>query len=57
MLDLVDNISALFEPSKKRTFMRIFSVYLNTYAQQRDAKPWERLFNSWYGASSVVIDK
>jgi hypothetical protein len=36
--------------------MRIFSEYLNTYAQQRDANPWERLFSSCYGASSVVID-
>jgi hypothetical protein len=46
MLDLVDNIPELYEPSKKQTFMRISSEYLNTYAQQRDAKPLERLFNS-----------
>jgi hypothetical protein len=55
MLD-VDNIPELFELSKKESFMRIFSEYLNTYAQQRDAKPWERLFSSCYWASSVVID-
>jgi hypothetical protein len=55
-LDLFDNIPQLFDPSEKKTFMRIFSEYLNTYAQQRDAKPWERLFSSCYGASSVVID-
>jgi hypothetical protein len=56
VLDRVDNVPELFQPSKKETFMRIFSGYLNTYAQQRDAKPWERMFNSCYGASSVVID-
>jgi hypothetical protein len=56
MLDLVNNIPQLLEPSKKEKFLRIFSEYLNIYAQQRDAKSWERLFNSCYGASSVVID-
>jgi hypothetical protein len=56
MLDLVNNIPDLLEPSKKETFMRILSEYLNIYAQQREAKPWERLFNSCYGAGSVMID-
>jgi hypothetical protein len=56
MWDLVDNIPELYEPSQKEMFMCIFSDYLNTYAQQRNAKPWERMFKSCYGASSVVID-
>jgi hypothetical protein len=38
MLDLINNIPELLEPSIKETFMRIFSEYLNIYAQQRDAK-------------------
>jgi hypothetical protein len=56
MLDLVNNIPELLEPSKKEKFMRRFSEYLNIYAQQRDAKPWEQLFNLCYGASCVMTD-
>jgi hypothetical protein len=56
MFDLVNNIPELLEPSKKETFMRIFSEYLNIYAQQREAKSGERWFNSCYGAISVMID-
>jgi hypothetical protein len=40
MLDLVNNIPELNDPSKKQTFMRIFGDYLNTYVQQRDSKSW-----------------
>jgi hypothetical protein len=56
MLGLLNNIPELLEPFKKETFVRIFSKYVNIYAQQREAKPWQRLFNSCYGASSVMID-
>jgi hypothetical protein len=36
MLDLVTDIPHLLKPSKKERFMRIFSEYLNTYAQERE---------------------
>ena len=34
MLDLLTNILDLLEPSKKETFLRIFSEYLNKYKNQ-----------------------
>jgi hypothetical protein len=35
--------------------MSIFSEYINTYAQEREAKRGEKLFNSFYGANAVII--
>ena len=53
MLDLLTNITHLLEPSKKKTFMRIFNQYLNKYTEE---EPSTQLFNSCYGVNSVKID-
>jgi hypothetical protein len=54
MLDLLTNIPDLLEPSKKETFMRIFSKYLNKYTEEEEAS--NQLFNSCYGKNYVKID-
>jgi len=46
------NIPDLLEPSKKETFRRIFSEYLNKYTEE----PSTQLFNLCYGENSVKID-
>jgi hypothetical protein len=52
MLDLLINIPDLLKPSKKETFMRIFSEYLNKYTEEETSK---QLFHSCYVENSVKI--
>jgi len=51
MLDPVTVIPVLLEPSRKETFMRIFSEYLNKYTEE----PSMQFFNLCYGENSVKI--
>jgi len=52
MLDLLTNIPDLLVPSKKETFMPIFSEYIKKYTEE----PSTLLLNSCYGEISVKID-
>jgi hypothetical protein len=47
LLDLVTNIPHLLKPSKKEKFMRIFSEYLNKYAQERKTRQRIVSFMLW----------